>query len=437
VENYGKVNQMVKLTEYEAKMLAGEMGEFKQKALDFIVKYADVLGAEELCEVTRATLFIGAQHYLDCFETQDYEEIFARFYLNSEGRIPMDHFSDRCVCQTCAASCDLEDYRTTHLSRDFHEKDRSFLEMTRMNGVNIVNSCTPYYVGWLPLMGEHFVTTESSNTVMSNSFFGAYGNSDGVEAAVCSAISGRTPLWGNHIRENRFGTVVFQIQCPSDTVFDWDIIGYTVGRLLPFGEKPVLSGGFQRPDINKLRQCFSALATTSAAEICHLVGITPEAHTLAMALGGQEPQATITVTPEMYDESVAMICEPGSGDVDYISIGCPHLALDELRDVAGYLEGKTVRAGVELLVWTDYATKAMATVNGFTQAIEGAGGHLLTGSCPVVMREESHRHARAMVMNGAKQAHAIKAQTQAKVYFGDIYQCLDAAVSGRWEERHG
>ncbi|MEL7563793.1 MAG: aconitase X catalytic domain-containing protein [Dehalobacterium sp.] len=428
---------MVKLTAYEQKMLNGEMGEFKQKALEFIVKYANVLGAEELCEVTRATLFIGAQHYLDVFETDDYEEIFSKFYLSSDKKIKFGNFSENCVCQTCAAACDLTDYETTHLSKEFFDKDRRFLEITKKAGVNIVNSCTPYYVGWLPLMGEHFVTTESSNTLMSNSFFGAYGNSDGIEAAVCSAICGRTPLWGNHIKENRYGTVVFNIQCKSDTVYDWDIIGYTVGRYLPFSEKPIISGDFKRPNINKLRQLFSALATTSAAEICHIVGITPEAHTLEMALGGKPPIKTINITDLEYKESEKMICDPGSGEVDYVNIGCPHLALDELRDVALYMEGKKVKDHVEFLIWTDYATKAMSDVNGYTKIIEDAGAHVLTGSCPVVMKEASHKHAKAMVMNGAKQAHAIKAQTKAKVYFGDIYQCIDAAISGRWEGYYG
>jgi len=39
---------MVQLTRYEEKMLKGEFGEFKQKALEFIVRYAEVLGANEL-----------------------------------------------------------------------------------------------------------------------------------------------------------------------------------------------------------------------------------------------------------------------------------------------------------------------------------------------------------------------------------------------------
>ena len=111
----------------------------------------------------------------------------------------------------------------------------------------------------------------------------------------------------------------------------------------------------------------------------------------------------------------------------------PHLALDELKDISEYLLGKHIKQGTELLVWTDYATKEMANVNGYTQIIEDSGAFLLTGSCPIVMREESHKHATAMAMFGAKQAFGIQHQTHVPVYYGDIRECIDAAVKGRWE----
>jgi len=424
---------MVKLSSYEEKMLKGEFGEFKQKALEFIVKYAEVLGAEELCEINRATLFIGAQHYLDCFNDEDYDEIFSKFYLNSNKTIPIGKFSPTCISQTCGAACDYFEYERTHLSKEFHEKNNKFLNITREAGVSIVDSCTPYYVGWIPLSGEHYVTTESSNVLMSNSVFGAYGNSDGIEAAVCSAICGRTPLWGNHIKENRYGDCIFQIECSIDTTFDWDILGYTVGRLLPHHGKPILVGNLKKPNVNKLRQCFSSLAVTSAAEICHIVGLTPEAQTIEMALGGKTPKAEIKITQKDYDESYHMICDNGSGEVDYISLGCPHLALDELKEIALYLKDKKIKEGLELLIWTDYATKEMSNVNGYTRLIENSGAYVLTGSCPLVMREESHKHARGMLFNSAKQAHNLKAQTSVKVFYGDMYKCMDAAMSGVWE----
>lgn len=426
---------MVKLTDYEQSMLEGQMGAFKQKALEFIVRYAEVLGAEELCEFSRATLFIGAHHYLDCYpEDTDYQKIFSEFYLCSDELVEFGKMADGCKVQTCAGACDFREYERSHLLQEYHEKNLRFLETTKKMGVKIVESCTPYYVGWIPLQGEHFVTNESSNVVVSNTVFGAYGNSDGVEAAVCGAICGRIPKWGMHIKENRYGTCVFTLASKTPESFvDWDLLGFTMGRLLPKHQVPVLLADFKRPDINKLRQFCSAISVTSATELCHIVGLTPEAQTLEMALGGKTPKYEIVVTQKDIEESLVMLCDEGEGEVDFIHVGCPHLSLDELKDIAEYICNKKVKEGVEFAIWTDYATKEMANVNGYTQIIEDAGAFVLAGSCPVVMREHSHRHATAMVMSGAKQACSIRHQTKVPVYYGGIYECIDAAIKGRWE----
>ena len=45
----------LRLTPYEQEMLDGEHGPIKQIAMKRIVKYAEVLGAEELAEVTKAS----------------------------------------------------------------------------------------------------------------------------------------------------------------------------------------------------------------------------------------------------------------------------------------------------------------------------------------------------------------------------------------------
>ena len=414
-------------------MLKGEFGAFKQAALKFIVRYAEVLGAQELCEVSRATMFIGAQRYLDCyFENEDYEKIFSEFYLCADEPLTLGQTADHCKAQTCAAACDYFDYKKSHLSAEFHAKNKRFLHATRDMGVSIVDSCTPYYLGWVPLMGEHFVSTESSNVVLSNSIFGARGNADGVEAAVCAAISGRIPKWGMHIQENRYGTAVFRLEKNPITMEDWDILGYTVGRHLPPSEVPVLVGDFERPDINKLRQFFSSISVTSAAEICHIVGLTPEAHSLEMALGGKSPKHEIVITTQDCAISRSMVCDKGSAAVNYISVGCPHLSLDELKQIAQYVKGKKIASGVELLIWTGYAIKEMANVNGYTEIIEQSGAYVLCGSCPVLMREESFKHATAMLFNSVKQAHSIRHQTKVPVFMGSIKQCLDSALIGRW-----
>lgn len=425
---------MLHLSEYEEKMLRGEFGEFRQAAMEIICNYARVLGAEELCTVRRATLFIGAQHYLDCMDKDmDYLSVFSKFYLNRDKKLPLERMAPECASQTCAAACDLFQHEAVNLSKEFFDRNNEYFDATSKVGVSIVNSCTPYYVGWVPLMGEHFVTNESSNTLMSNSVFGACGNADGVETAVCAAITGRTPKWGMHVKENRYGNVLFRVRTQPRNSYDWDLLGYTVGRFLPAHGKPVLSGDFGHPDINMLRQCFSALATTSAAEICHIVGVTPEARDETDALGGQEPLMVVDITEKDIRESLEMVCDKGSGPVDLVSVGCPHLSLEELRDLAWMLENEKVAEGTDLWIWTDYATQVMAECSGYVAMIEQSGAKVLNSSCPVVMRDESHKRYRSMVISGAKQAHSIRGQTDAAVYFGDMEACVRAAIRGRWE----
>ena len=424
---------MVKLTKVEQEMLNGDQGRFKQKAIENIVKYAEAMGAEELCEVTKATLYLGAHPYLDAVESDDYNEIFSKMYMCTDEVIEIGEFSKGCFCQTCVGPCSQHEFEPLNLSKEFFDKNNDFLNITKEAGVSITGSCTPYLTGWIPLMGEHFVTTESSNVLFCNSVFGACGNSDGLEAAVWSAACGRTPLWGNHLMENRKGTHVFKVNCPSDTDIDWDIIGYTIGRILPPHAIPVVSGDFKRPNSIKLKKFFTSLATTSGAEMCHVVGITPEAFTFEMAMGDKEPKEVFSITQEEYDKSMKMLNDDGNDDVDFVVLGCPHYTLEEIKHTADYIKGKKVKDGVFLNIWTDYSTKAMADENGYLKNIEDAGAYLLTSGCPLVIGHKCHENVKGMAMDGAKQAHYIRSETTVPVHYGSIEKCVDTAVAGKWE----
>ncbi|MCL2368559.1 MAG: aconitase X catalytic domain-containing protein [Oscillospiraceae bacterium] len=429
---------MVRLTEYEKKMLDGELGELKQKALANIIKYAEAVGVDELCEVTKATVFMGAQPYLDVVKSDDYEVVFSKMHMCSDKVMKITEFDSNCTTQNCAAPCCQYLWEPINLTEEYFKKNNRNLEIVKEAGVNIAGSCSPYLTGWIPVMGEHFVTSESSNVLMCNSVFAARGNSDGIEATTWSAVCGRTPKWGYHVAENRLASHVFNISCKADTVTEWDVLGYTIGRKLQPGDVPVLvfpdKGQWTRPDLVKLKQFFSTLATSSGAEMCHIVGITPEALTLEMALGGREAKGIMEITQGDYDESFAMLCDPGNGPINLVSLGCPHYTLQEIRETAYHLQSKKVKEGVRLLIWTDYSTKAMADVNGFTNMITEAGGYLMTSSCLLQVGKKSFADADGIVVDSGKQAHYIRSETDSRVYYADKLKCVDAAVAGAWRE---
>ena len=108
----------MKLTPYEQDMLDGKFGRFKQIALENVLKYARVVGAEELVEITKSTLYFGAHSYLETCDADTYDEIFAKMYLCTDEKVELGEFEKTCYCQTCVAPCDQYDYKVTHLPKE-------------------------------------------------------------------------------------------------------------------------------------------------------------------------------------------------------------------------------------------------------------------------------------------------------------------------------
>jgi len=59
-------------------MLDGLHGKARQKAIEFIVRYGEVIGAQKLCRVAWADLFCGRHAYLDVIGSNDFDAVFSR-----------------------------------------------------------------------------------------------------------------------------------------------------------------------------------------------------------------------------------------------------------------------------------------------------------------------------------------------------------------------
>jgi predicted aconitase len=427
---------MVRLSSREQRMLEGEEGRLRQVCLENILRYAEVLGAEELCEVTKATVFCGAHNYLSVGGSEDVDEVFSRMNLAVDEIIPFDRTYEGCTVQSCVSPCDQYEYRPFAQSREVFRNNARFLEQARKAGVIITGTCAPYLTGWLPVRGEHFVTTESGVTVMGNSIWGAMGNSDGIEAAFWSAICGRTPRWGKHVEENRAATHVVEVKAEVESLLEWDLLGRAVGTGLPTGAVPVISGSFGRLTFQKLKALCTTLAISSNCEMCHVAGCTPEARSVEDARRGRKPAGTLEVDGRAMREAYEAVCDPGSGEIDFVSLGCPHYDIDQIKRAADYLQDRLISPNVHFMIWTVYPIKAMADENGYTRIIEQAGGHIYTSSCPGTMGEEFLKNYRGFVFDSLKQAGSVRSETGGAVYFGEVERCIDAAVAGRWEERN-
>ncbi len=421
----------LKLTDYEKRMLDGSEGKLKQKAMEVIVRYANVLNAEELCVVTKAHLHCGYHIYLRSLLSDDVDQIMSEMFFCSDESLPFENVC--CDCFSDVGPMCPDNWQDMAIAPEEFELNHKFLQRCLDAGVKMFGTCVPYLVGFIPLLGEHYVTSESHVVLVANSLWGACGNSDGLETGFCSAVCGRTPLWGNHIMDNRWGTHLISLDrfsARTMSVYDWDILGYTVGRKLSPHIRPVLNGDFYRPDIYKLKAFFASLATTSGPEICHITGITPEALTLEAAFKGRKPLDCFAINEKDLEETKLMFSQEGK--LDYISLGCPHYSLEEIQQAAQLLAGKRISSNLVLHIWTAYPFKAVADRCGYTAVIEEAGGKLMTGSCPASV-ESLPAGMDRVAFDSTKMAHDYLSMSKESVFHGSMEQCIRAAISGKWE----
>jgi predicted aconitase len=118
-------------------------------------------------------------------------------------------------------------------------------------------------------------------------------------------------------------------------------------------------------------------------------------------------------------------------EVDYVAIGCPHLNLNQVAQVAKLLQGKKIKDGLTCWIHTNVATKAMAWQLGLAQIIEASGAVLTQDLCTVLSIPES-LGLTSLATNSAKMAFYAPGSNKLKTWFGTMSNCIDAAVSGVW-----
>jgi len=421
----------MKLSDEEKRILDGREDLARQKALELIVRYGNVVEAEELCQVSWADLFCGAHAYLDVITSNDFDELFSRMSLCTSETAVLESMDSNCLCYSGVEPDCTEVPEHMLMTPAKQRQNLDILRRFVAAGVVLSGTCIPYLTGFVPLMGEHFVSCESSAVLFMNSMWGACGNGDGIEASFCAAVCGRTPLWGKHLPANRVGTDVVAIQSEPTSIHDWDVLGHAIGSKLPPRSIPVLTGPFRRPNAIQLKSFFGALACTAGTEMCHIVGLTPEAPTLERATGGRKINEQIAVTPSDVRQSIHTLSGQGREKIDYISLGCPHYHIDEIRRIAAFLDGKRIHPDTLVDIWTAGSIKYMADRCGYTETIEQAGARVLTGSCP--SSRGYPKGIRTAAYDSAKQRMSAAQETDATLFYGSQQECLESAISGFWE----
>lgn len=422
----------MRLSDEEKAMRDGRDGAAVAKAMDLLIRYGNALGAENLVETRNVCGTVTATTpFMRDFALKQggLDAVFSEFNLDSAEVVAVPKV--RAFSSHLQLGFDPHHPAEMGVGEQIVEFYRASEAAAARMGVQMLNTCTPYQVGNVPTRGEHCAWMESSAVIYINSVLGARTNAEGRESTSAAMLTCRIPNWGYHLDDARRATHHIVLDTPVESVEDWGLLGYWVGGWVQ-DRVPVISGLGAVPNLPRLKHFGAAASSSGGVEMYHLVGVTPEASTLAQACGGLAPQERrhygARERRETYERINAMAHDR---HVDYVMLGCPHYTIEQIWEAAQLLEGRQVHPDSALWIFTPRAIKSLADRNGYTAIIEAAGAKILTDSCSAMSRAVPPG-TRVVALDSAKQAHYLPAILGLQAWFGSTAQCIDAACTGRW-----
>ncbi|MEM2896271.1 MAG: aconitase X catalytic domain-containing protein, partial [Candidatus Bathyarchaeia archaeon] len=251
------------LTKEEEKMYEGEYGETKASMIRLLVAVGEVYEASKLIKPSNA--HVSGVSYMTIGDVGlEFLEDLAK--KNAKASIQS---------QLNPAGVDLKEWQKLGMPKNFAEKQIRIISAYEKIGVGALCTCTPYLVGISPRKNEHVAWAESSAVVFANSVLGARTNREAATTALASAITGRTPFYGLHLKEQRFPTHLIDVKADLANELDFSLLGYRIGKELRTG-LPFIKG-IKREIKNEFLKALSAsMAVSGSIAMFHAEKITPE-----------------------------------------------------------------------------------------------------------------------------------------------------------------
>ncbi|OLS23240.1 MAG: 3-isopropylmalate dehydratase large subunit [Candidatus Heimdallarchaeota archaeon LC_3] len=398
----------MKLTTEEQEMLDGKHGRAVKKSMEILETLGNIFDAERMIPIT--SVQVAGVSYANLGEA-------GLEYLNElaiDGKV-------RVLTTLNPAGMDRENWKTLGISEEFAKNQNRVLEAFGQMDIITTASCTPYLIGNNPHFGEHIAWAESSAVCYSNSVIGAKTNREGGPSALAAALTGRTPEYGFHLDKNRQPQILIDVKTKVTGSDQFGVLGKVIGDHLDrTGLKIPYITGIDNADLEELKSFCASVATYGGCGLFHMEGVTPES-TQKYIMVPLEPQITIT------EKDMANTREELTDDVeiDFVSIGCPHSSLQEIRQIAKLIEGKKVTK--EFWITTARPTKKLADEAGYAKIIEDSGAKFASDTCCVVAPIKGKFSG--MMINSGKACFYARGRHKMKVKIASLEDCVLEATS--------
>jgi len=388
-------------------------------AMSIIVRMAEIRGAGELLDISQAhidsTIYMGEAGL-------EFAERLAK--LGAKVAVPSS---------LNVSGLDECHWRDWPVPEDWASKAQRQMIAYHSMGCVPMWTCAPYQTAMAPKFGQQIAWGESNAIVFANSVIGARTERYPDLLDICCAITGRVPAVGLHLTENRAGQLLIRlkdvsaaVQC-DDTFYA--VLGILLGRLA--GTRiPVIDGLEVTPTEDQLKMMGAAAASSGAVALYHIVGVTPEAPTLAAAFQERAPDEEHLVSMEELREIRRELTTAAGSKLDMVVLGSPHFSIAEFRQLAPLIAGKHRHPDVQFLVTTSRIMRDLAAQDGIVASLEEFGGRITVDTC-ILATPMLPKSIQVLMTNSGKYAHYAPGLLATQMVFGNMDDCVRSAVEGR------
>ena len=409
------------LEQIDDQLLAGDFGPAARRAMQLLRKYASVVDAQKFISIESA-------HIDGCLYHGPSGLDFVNSFLGLEGQV-------RVPTTLNVAAIDLVHPEYSQVSSSLTAAQRALTAAYLDLGCQPTLTCAPYQRLQRPRPGQHVAWAESNAIVFANSCLGARTDRYGDFTDLCAALTGRVPLAGLHLEENRMASMILDVVDLEGSGLERDLyfacLGYVLGTAAG-ARVAAIRGAPADTSEDELKALGAAAASSGAVAMFHMVGVTPEAASLDQATGGNaENTEVIRVGSGDLAGVLDQLCKVEPGEkVVALCAGTPHFSYQEFLHLAARVKGRKARQGVEVLVSTSREIAAQLNTADWSEYLWEFGVKIMVDTCsyltPVALDGDG-----IVVTNSAKWAHYAPGNISRRSALMSLERCIRCAENGR------
>ncbi len=380
------------LTEEQKAILAGKEGEAKAKAMESVVRYGDLFGADKLVKVTSKY-----NHLVTSFGLKALGPVYDLMdQLIAEGLVSEQKFSadPRPIDPNVPANpiMKLVFNKFMYTKQDFYENQLQKLGLMEKDAFTC--ACYMDEVGNKPQKGDILSWAESSAIAYVNSVIGARCNRNSGIIDLMGSIVGYVPNFGLLTDEGRKASWIVEIKTTGkpEAQLLGSAIGMKVMEDVPYikGLDKFLGDTLDDAACTYLKDFGAATASNGAVGLYHIDNLTPEAKELGETLIKEDAKVYVIDDAELkrvYD-SYPVIWKNKDAKPKLCFMGCPHMSLEQLKSWTDKVEAGLKEAGNSKVKIPTVFTAAPAVLKEFEKteyaARLKATGVITSYICPLM-----------------------------------------------------